>query len=83
MTMRFDAGEIITAMVTPMDENRKVDYKSLEKLVEHLINTGSNALLVAGTTGESPTLTHDEEVEIFNFVKKLANGKCKIIMGSS
>ena len=82
MTMRFDAGEIITAMVTPMDENRKVDYKSLEKLVEHLINTGSNALLVAGTTGESPTLTHDEEVEIFNFVKKIANGRCKLIMGA-
>ena len=82
MTMRFDAGEIITAMITPMDENRKVDFKSLEKLVNHLIETGSDALLVAGTTGESPTLTHDEEVEIFNFVKKVANGRCKLIMGA-
>lgn len=80
--MRFDAGEIITAMITPMDENRKVDFKSLEKLVNHLIETGSDALLVAGTTGESPTLTHDEEVEIFNFVKKVANGRCKLIMGA-
>lgn len=82
MAMRFDAGEIITAMVTPMDENRKVDYKSLEKLVEHLIKTGSNSLLVAGTTGESPTLTHDEEVEIFSFVKRIADGRCKLIMGA-
>ena len=82
MAMRFDAGEIITAMVTPMDENRKIDFSSLEKLVEHLIKTGSNSLLVAGTTGESPTLTHEEEVEIFNFVKKVANGRYKLIMGA-
>ena len=62
MAMRFDAGEIITAMITPMDKDRKVDYKALEKLVEHLIATGTESILVAGTTGESPTLTHDEEV---------------------
>ncbi len=82
MAMRFDAGEIITAMITPMDKDRKVDYKALEKLVEHLIETGSDALLVAGTTGESPTLTHDEEYEIFKFVKDVAKGRCKLIMGA-
>ena len=82
MAMRFDAGEIITAMITPMDKDRKVDYKALEKLVNHLIETGSDAILVAGTTGESPTLTHDEEVEIFKFVKKAANNRCKLIMGA-
>lgn len=82
MAMRFDAGEIITAMITPMDKDRKVDYKALEKLVEHLIATGTESILVAGTTGESPTLTHDEEVEIFRFVKKVANGRAKLIMGA-
>lgn len=82
MAMRFDAGEIITAMITPMDENRKIDYKALEKLVDHLIETGSDSILVAGTTGESPTLTHDEEVELFSFVKKAAAGRCKLIMGA-
>lgn len=82
MAMRFDAGEIITAMVTPMDKDRNVDYKSLEKLVNHLIETGSDAILVAGTTGESPTLTHDEEVEIFKFVKEVAKNRCKLIMGA-
>ena len=82
MVMRFDAGEIITAMVTPMDENRKVDYKSLEKLVNHLIETGTDTILIAGTTGESPTLTHEEEVEIFSFVKKVADGRCKLILGA-
>ena len=82
MVMRFDAGEIITAMITPMDENRKVDYKSLEKLVNHLIETGTDSILIAGTTGESPTLTHAEEVEIFNFVKKITDGRCKLILGA-
>lgn len=82
MAMRFDAGEIITAMITPFDENRKVDFPSLEKLVNHLIKNGSDTILVAGTTGESPTLTHDEEVEIFNFVKKTANGRCKLVLGA-
>lgn len=82
MAMRFDAGEIITAMITPMDKDRKVDYNALEKLVNHLIETGSDSILVAGTTGESPTLTHDEEVEIFSFVKKVAAGRCKLIMGA-
>lgn len=80
--MRFDAGEIITAMVTPMTEDRKIDFISLEKLVNHLISTGTDAILVAGTTGESPTLTHDEEVEIFKFVKEKAAGRCKLLMGA-
>ncbi|MBS4759821.1 MAG: 4-hydroxy-tetrahydrodipicolinate synthase [Clostridium sp.] len=80
--MRFDAGEIITAMITPMDKDRKVDFKALEKLVEHLIETGSDGILVAGTTGESPTLTHDEEFEIFKFVKNIVKSRCKLIMGA-
>src|SRR5574344_555642 len=82
MTLRFDAGDVITAMITPMDKDRKVDFKALEKLVEHLIATGSESLLIAGTTGESPTLTHEEEVEVFNFVKKIANGRAKLILGA-
>lgn len=82
MTMRYNAGEIITAMITPMTSERKVDYKALEKLVQHLIETGTDSILIAGTTGESPTLTHDEEVEIFKFVKAQVAGKCKLIMGA-
>jgi 4-hydroxy-tetrahydrodipicolinate synthase len=82
MTIRYDAGEIITAMVTPMNEDRKIDYKSLEKLVIHLIETGTDSILVAGTTGESPTLTHEEEVEIFKFVKSVSGNKCKLVMGA-
>ena len=82
MTNIFDKTEVITAMVTPFDENLKVDFSALEKLVNHLIENGSDAILVYGTTGESPTLTHDEEWEILKFVIKVNNGRVKIIAGA-
>ena len=82
MSNIFDKTEVITAMVTPFDENLKVDFQALEKLVNHLIDNGSDAILVYGTTGESPTLTHDEEWEILKFVIKVNNGRVKIIAGA-
>ncbi len=82
MTLRYDAGEIITAMVTPFNEKREVDFCALEKLVDHLVNSSSDAILVAGTTGESPTLTHEEEYEILYAVKARVSGARKIIMGA-
>ena len=80
--MRFDAGEIITAMITPFKENFEVDYDALEKLVNHLIANGSDAILVAGTTGECPTLSHEEEWDILKFVIKVVAGRVKVIMGT-
>lgn len=80
--MRYDAGEIITAMITPFKEDLSVDYVALEKLVNHLIENGTDAILVAGTTGETPTLSHEEEREIFLFVKKVVNGRVKIVLGA-
>ena len=82
MSVRYNAGEIITAMVTPFKENFEVDYDSLEKLVNHLIATGSDTILVAGTTGECPTLTHEEEWDVLKFVLKTVNGRVKVIMGT-
>ena len=82
MQLRYDAGEIVTAMVTPFDKDREVDFKGVEKLVAHLIDNRTDSILVAGTTGESPTLTHTEELEVFKHVKSIANGACKVIMGA-
>lgn len=82
MALRCDLGEVITAMVTPMDKNRNVDYKSLEAVAKHLISQKSDGIVVAGTTGESPTLTHEEEYEILYCVKAATNNQCKIIMGA-
>lgn len=82
MTLRYDAGEVITAMVTPFNEKRDIDFQATEKLAKHLIDTGSDAILVAGTTGESPTLTHEEEYELLYAVKGVTSGSAKIIMGA-
>ncbi len=82
MTLKYDAGEVITAMVTPFDSKREIDFQAAEKLAKHLINTGSDAILVTGTTGESPTLTHEEEYELLYAVKGVSSGSAKIIMGA-
>ncbi len=80
--MKYNFGEVITAMITPFNEDLSVDYVALEKLVNKLIETGSDSILVAGTTGETPTLSHEEEDELFAFVKKVVAGRAKIIMGA-
>lgn len=80
--MRFDLGEVITAMVTPFNEKREVDYEKVETLAYQLINTGSDAVLVTGTTGETPTLTYEEEIEILCSAKRAASNQAKIIMGT-
>ena len=80
--MRYDAGEVITAMVTPFNEKREVDYDKVEALTSHLAESGSDAILVVGTTGETPTLTFEEEIEILSSAKRAVAGKAKIIMGA-
>ena len=82
MALRYDAGEIITAMVTPLNEKREIDYNKAEDLAKHLITHGSDALLVAGTTGEGPTLTHEEEFELLSTVKRAVANHSKVIMNA-
>ena len=81
MALRYDAGEVITAMVTPFNEKREIDYNKAEDLARYLISHGSDALLVAGTTGEGPTLTH-EEFELLSTVKRAVANKAKVIMNA-
>ncbi|MFA6548708.1 MAG: 4-hydroxy-tetrahydrodipicolinate synthase [Candidatus Margulisiibacteriota bacterium] len=75
-------GNVLTAMVTPFKEDLSVDYAMAEKLADHLCNNGSDGLVLHGTTGESPTLTHEEEYELYRVVKKAVGKKCKIIAGT-
>ncbi len=82
MTLRYNAGEVITAMATPFTKELEVDYKGAEILVAHLVETGTDCILIAGTTGESPTLTHAEELELLKVVKKAIGNKAEILMGA-
>ena len=82
MALRYDAGEVITAMVTPYNKKREIDYNKAEELARYLISHGSDALLVAGTTGEGPTLTHEEEFELLSTIKRAVANKAKVIMNA-
>ena len=75
-------GSIITAMVTPFDERGDIDYPATKNLINHLLANGSDALVVAGTTGESPTLTRDEKIELFKFVVENVAGRAPVIAGT-
>lgn len=75
-------GKVITAMVTPFAENGSVNYKVAEKLAVHLIDNGSDSLVVCGTTGESPTLSWSEEYELFKVVKQAVGNRAKVIAGT-
>ena len=80
--MRSNLGEVITAMATPMDERGSIDYEGVERLASYLADNGSEAILVCGTTGESPTLLNSEKFEILSSVKRAVNGKAKVVMGA-
>ncbi len=76
-------GRLLTAMVTPFDEDLKIDFTSVGRLVEHLITTGTQTLVVAGTTGESPTLEDSEKLQLLNYVIKAVDGKIVVRLRAS
>ncbi len=75
-------GKVITAMVTPFADDGSVNYAVAEKLAVHLIENGNDGLVICGTTGESPSLTWEEEYELFKVVKKAIGYRGKIIAGT-
>lgn len=77
-----DFGRVITAMITPFTPEGAVDYAVAEKLAVHLTEHGSDGLVVCGTTGESPTLSWDEEFQLFQVVQKAVAGRAKVIAGT-
>jgi 4-hydroxy-tetrahydrodipicolinate synthase len=75
-------GQILTAMVTPFDQNGEVDFNATKALVNYLIANGTDGLVIAGTTGESPTLTTEEKVALFKFVVEVVDGRIPVIAGT-
>lgn len=75
-------GQVLTAMVTPFDSNENIDYDATRVLVNHLIENGSDALVIAGTTGESPTLTTEEKVSLYKFVVEVVDRRVPVIAGT-
>lgn len=77
-----DFGYVLTAMITPFKVDGSVDYAVAEELAIHLVDHGTDTLVICGTTGESPTLSWDEEYKLFQVVKQAVAGKAKIIAGT-
>lgn len=75
-------GRLVTAMVTPFDDQLQIDYDKTERLIDHLVATGSEGIVISGTTGESPTLSGAEKLALFKHVVSYAKGKCHIIAGT-
>ena len=75
-------GTLLTAMVTPFTEDGKVDYDQAAALAEKLVQDGCDGLVVTGTTGETSTLTDDENLGMFRAVKEAVGGKAAIIAGT-
>ena len=75
-------GKVITAMVTPFDYKGNVDFTKTTQLVNYLIANGTDSIVVSGTTGESPTLSTEEKLALFQHVVKVSDNRAKIIAGT-
>lgn len=78
----LDLGKIATAMVTPFQESGKIDFEAVEQIIEHLLSTGTDSIVVCGTTGESPTLTEAEKLALIDFTVKQVAGRAPVIAGT-
>ncbi len=79
MTNMFKGSGV--ALVTPFNQDMQIDFDALESLVEYQIENGTDFLVVQGTTGESPTLSKAEKLEVLNEVIEINQGRCGIVYG--
>jgi 4-hydroxy-tetrahydrodipicolinate synthase len=75
-------GRLLTAMVTPFKDDLSIDWAGVEKLATHLVSTGHDGIVVNGTTGEAPTTSDEEKIEIIKVVRKAVDGKAKVVAGA-
>ena len=76
-------GRLVTAMVTPFDENGELSVERTRRLSEHLVNTGTESIVVSGTTGESPTLRERERMLLIDAVLHAVGDRARVIAGTS
>ena len=74
---------LITAMITPFQKNGGVDYDAAKNLAVALSKSGSDGILIGGTTGESPTLSDEEKLKLFKVVKEVVGGNARVIAGTT
>ena len=82
MRKPHELGRLITAMVTPFKEGGEIDHEQAKKLALALLASGSDGLVVVGTTGESPTVTWEEEHQLFKEIKSVVGDRGAVIAGT-
>ena len=80
--MATDFGRVLTAMVTPFEKDFSVNFDLAGKLARYLVQSGSDGLVVSGTTGESPTLSSEEKIELFRVIVEEVGGEATVIAGT-
>ena len=75
-------GEVLTAILTPFDPDGSVNVPKFRELAAHLVDSGSDGLVVAGTTGEAPTLTDDEKLELFAAAVDAVGDRATVVAGT-
>lgn len=83
MTEAQEFGRLLTAMVTPFDRDENLDTRQVRTLARHLVDTGTQSIVVAGTTGESPTLTEQERANLLDTVLEEVGDRARVIAGTS
>lgn len=78
----FTQADLMTAIITPFNEQGEVDYPGLEELTEHLLKTGSRGFVIGGTTGETATMTHDEKIQLYTKFAQIVNNRVPVIAGT-
>ncbi|CAN2240918.1 4-hydroxy-tetrahydrodipicolinate synthase [Candidatus Planktophila dulcis] len=82
MSTHAPFGRLLTAMVTPFDKDGAIDWAGVERLAQHLVDTGHDGIAVNGTTGEAPTTKSSEKLEIIKVVKKVVGSKIQVLSGA-
>ncbi|GEN56224.1 4-hydroxy-tetrahydrodipicolinate synthase [Halolactibacillus alkaliphilus] len=78
----MEFNQVLTAMVTPFNDQDEINYDETKRLIDYLIDNGTEGIVAVGTTGESPTLSHDEKLSFLRFVVNYVNKRVPVIAGT-
>lgn len=82
MSTQLTDADLLTAIITPMKDDGSLNFDTLDELTERYLKQGCNGFVIGGTTGETPTLSHDEKLELYKHFGKLVNGRVPVIAGT-
>ncbi|MDF7627355.1 4-hydroxy-tetrahydrodipicolinate synthase [Leuconostocaceae bacterium ESL0723] len=78
----FENADLMTAIITPFDDQGAIDYEALAEITEMLLAKGNRGFVIGGTTGETPTLTHAEKIELYTKFAEMVAGRAPVIAGA-